>query len=89
MKIISNKTQRPLRIPLRGGKTLHLGPLKSGQISGQEAETPAVRRLVDAGEIEISGDGTQQKPAETGAGAPHESTHGHHPKTVVLPKGNR
>ena len=33
MTTVSNKTQRPVSIPLPGGKTLYLGPGKTGQIA--------------------------------------------------------
>ena len=47
MRTVRNTTQLPVRVPLPGGKTLHLGPAKTGQISDQAAEGPlaAVRRF--------------------------------------------
>lgn len=56
MTAISNKTQRPVSVPLPGGKTLHLGPGKTGQISAKAVEDPQLKKLVDAGEIEIVGE---------------------------------
>ena len=53
MSAVSNKTQKPLSVPLPGGKTLHLGPGKTGQISAKAVENPRIKKLVDAGEIEI------------------------------------
>ena len=53
MAAVTNKTAKPLSIPLPRGKTLHLGPQKSGQISSHDLEHPALRKLVDAGAIEI------------------------------------
>ena len=53
MPIVSNKTQKPLSVPLPGGKTLHLGPGKTGQISARAVEDPRLKKLVDAGEIEV------------------------------------
>lgn len=53
MKTVSNKTRRPLSIPLPRGKTLHLGPGKTGQISSTAVEHPGLKKLLDAGEIEI------------------------------------
>jgi hypothetical protein len=90
MKTIVNRTHKPLKIRLHGGKVLHLGPAKSGQIGDDAADEPGVRRLVEAGEVEILGDGAHPGQAAPGAvSAPHEATHGHTPTTVVLPKGNR
>ena len=89
MKTIRNRTQKPIRIQMPGGKLLHLGPQKTGQISDQTSKFPSFAKLVEAGDIEVVGEG---EPAPSGA-APgqvaHESTHGHTPPTVVLPKGNR
>jgi hypothetical protein len=56
MAAVTNKTGKPLSIPLPRGKTLHLGPRKSGQISSHDLEHPALKKLVDAGTIEIAPD---------------------------------
>src|SRR5881398_975626 len=53
MAAVTNKTGKPLSIPLPRGKTLHLGPRKSGQISSHDIEHPGLKKLVDAGTIEI------------------------------------
>lgn len=53
MKTVSNKTQRPLSVPLPRGKTLHLGPGRTGQIASNAADHPQLKKLVDAGQIEI------------------------------------
>jgi hypothetical protein len=55
MAAVTNKTAKPLSIPLPRGKTLHLGPRKSGQISSHDIEAPALKKLVEAGTIEILG----------------------------------
>ena len=57
MKEIRNKTQRPMRIPLPGGKTLFLGPAQVAQIADSAAEHPGVEKLVEDGSIEILGKG--------------------------------
>ena len=54
---ISNKTQKPLRVPLPRGKVLHLGPGKTGQISSDAADHPPLKALVDGGTIERGTDG--------------------------------
>ena len=56
MKTIVNKTRRPLKIKLSQGRMLHLGPTKEGRIGAQDAGREAVKRLVEAGEIEIFDD---------------------------------
>ena len=53
MPTVSNKTKRPLSIPLPRGKTLHLGPGKTGEVAANAAEHPQLKKLVEAGEIEI------------------------------------
>lgn len=56
MPAVSNKTRKPLSVPLPGGKTLHLGPGKTGQISAKAAADARLKQRVDAGEIEIVDD---------------------------------
>ncbi len=48
---ITNQTKRPLVIALPGGKKLRLGPGKTAQISAKAAEHPAVKKLVEAGQV--------------------------------------
>ncbi len=50
---VTNKTRKPLSIALARGRTLHLGPGKSGAIGKNDVEHPAVKALVDGGAIEI------------------------------------
>lgn len=50
---IRNTTKRPLRVPLPGGKRLHLGPSASGQVTPKAAEFPGLKKLVESGELEI------------------------------------
>ncbi len=89
MKTISNKTHRPIRIPLAGGRVLHLGASKTGQISDNAAARPAVQKLLQSGDIQIVGEGAQAPGGAGNPGAPHEATHGHPQSTLVRPKGNR
>jgi hypothetical protein len=56
MAAITNKTGKPLSIPLPRGKTLHLGPRMRGQISSHDLEHPPLRKLIDAGTIDIAAD---------------------------------
>mgnify|MGYP003717243631 FL=1 len=53
MKTVTNKTRTPLKIPLPRGKSLHLGPGKTGQLRDDAAAHPRVMKLVEAGSIEI------------------------------------
>jgi hypothetical protein len=62
---VTNKTGKPLSVTLPRGRTLHLGPRKSGEIAKNDAEHPAVKALVDAGAIEI-----KQGPSDERYGSP-------------------
>ena len=77
MKTVTNKTRKPLSVPLPRNKTLHLGPGKTGQISSEAAEHPQLRKLVDAGEIEVFDGGPGPSGAVGGGGKGHPSFHGH------------
>jgi len=89
MKAVRNKTNEPIKIPLEGGKVLHLGPRKTGQISDQALERAVVLRLIEEGRLEVADSGTGPAPASAGGTSVHESTHGHPQPTQVMPKGNR
>lgn len=54
MPSVTNTTKKPLIIPLPRGKKLHLGPGKSGEIAANAVEHAALKKLVEAGEVEIS-----------------------------------
>jgi hypothetical protein len=56
MPAVTNKTKKPLIIPLPGGKTLHLGPGKTGQVAANAVETTSLKNLVAAGEVELVGE---------------------------------
>jgi hypothetical protein len=89
MKTVRNKTPMPIRIQLGGGKTLHLGPAKEGQISDGAAERESVLKLVEEGKIEIIGGAGSTQGPDGEAQGPATSTHGHRQPKVVTPKGNR
>jgi hypothetical protein len=89
MKEIVNKTARPVRIPLPGGKFLHLGPAKSGQVSDQATHLPSFQRLLSEGTIEFLSGGGRTVGTSEGPSQQPTSTHGHPPQNVVHPKGDR
>jgi hypothetical protein len=62
---VTNKTTKPLSIPLARGKRLYLGPGRSGEIASNDAELPAVKGLVDNGMIEIVRGGAHTGTAGT------------------------
>ena len=67
MPTISNKTHRPLAVPLPGGKTLHLGPGKTGRVAANAVDDARLKKLVEAGEIEFGADDSRPT-AGPGAG---------------------
>jgi hypothetical protein len=89
MKTVINKKKAPIRVPLPQGKTLHLGPLKSGQIRDEAAEYEKLKKLVAAGDIEIVEGGEHGNVAASSSGVPHESTQGHGHATFRQSKGQR
>ena len=60
MPVITNKTNKPLSISLPGGKRLHLGPGKTGQVAPSAATAGSIKKLIEAGEIEFSQDDSQR-----------------------------
>ena len=91
MKTITNKTHKPLKVQLPGGKFLHLGPLKSGQIADGAVEASGVKRLIDAGEIELLAEGAESAGAgpRGRAGSGKAAKGGHAPNKMVRSSGDR
>ena len=88
MKTIQNCSTRPLRVSLPRGKVLHLGPKARGQIHPEALESPAVKRMLDAGDLEVIDD----EEARTGDGSTksgNPSSQGHPPGTRMHRKGDR
>jgi hypothetical protein len=89
MKTIRNTTPRPLRVKLPGGKTLHLGPGKTGQIADGAEEHESVQALIADGQIEIVGEEAGPRGTGTSGPSPHAETHGHSQPLGIPPKGDR
>jgi len=77
MKTVTNKTQRPVSVPLPRGKTLHLGPGKTGQIASNDADHPGLTKLAEAGTIEILDEDAQSGDGGLGGKKSGGATHGH------------
>ena len=77
MAAVTNKTGKPLSIPLPRGKTLHLGPRKSAQICSHDIEYPALKKLVEAGAIDILDDGSGSTGGDAGHTYGRAPTSGH------------
>jgi hypothetical protein len=89
MPTVTNKTQRPLSVPLPGGKTLHLGPGKTGQISAKAVEDPRLKQLVDASEIEIVGEDAPRTGGPEGGRRGRSFQYGHTSGGGIRRSGDR
>jgi hypothetical protein len=74
---ITNKSRKPLSVPLPGGKKLFLGPGKTGQVSDKAIEHPPLVKLIESGDLTKS-DGNFQPKASGGdsSGSGSGSRHG-------------
>lgn len=88
MRVIRNKTVRPMKVPLPQGKVLHLGPRAEGQIAVHHVDHQPLQQLVTAGDIEILGEGVGPEGHGLGQSVPVD-TQGHHPHNSVKKRGNR
>lgn len=89
MKTVSNKTQMPVSVPLPRGKTLHLGPGKTGQIASNACDHPPLRKLVDAGQIEILDEHPASSEAARGGKAGRTWMLGHASGSASRRSGDR
>ena len=89
MKTVRNKTTRPIRVPLPGGKVLHLGPAKDAQIGDSAAEHAGLLKLVKAGSLEILGDGEHTEGPSSAPGNAPEQTRGRAKSTQLRHQGDR
>jgi hypothetical protein len=88
MKTIKNKTNRPLRVPLPRGKTVHLGPAKSGQITSEAAEYAGLKKMIEAGDLELFDEESGPEGAG-GAGLRGHAAQGHGAGGVNRRSGDR
>jgi len=89
VKTILNKTTRPIKVPLPLGKTLRLGPHKSGKIGTKAVDHPPLAKLVAAGDLEIIGDGSQVDPHKSPSGSLRTSNQSNHPGMNSHRSGDR
>ncbi|MGK0155139.1 MAG: hypothetical protein ACI9SE_002099 [Neolewinella sp.] len=64
---ITNKTRRPIKVPLPEGKKLFLGPSKSGQVHPKAANHPPVKELLEAGDLELGKDDKKGSTSSDGS----------------------
>ena len=89
MPAVSNKTQRPLSVPLPGGKTLHLGPGKTGQVAANAVQDARFKKLVEAGEIEVVSDDSAPTGGPGGAQRGRASRYGYSSGSGTRRSGDR
>lgn len=74
---ISNKTKRPLRLPLPGGKTLFLGPGKTAQVTPKAKVHPPLVALAEAGDVEFQDESASTRNASDGRAGGVSSSEAH------------
>ena len=89
MKDIRNTTTKPLRVPLPKGSILHLGPKADGQVGENALDHPPFKKLVEAGDVEVLGEGERESRHPIKEGKGHAETHGHTHAGGVHPSGDR
>lgn len=77
---ITNKTKKPLSVPLPGGKKLYLQAGKTGQINPNALKHPPVGKLIEAGDLESgdAGAGLKARGGSDSSGPAAGSTGGGH-----------
>ena len=88
MKTIRNCSNRPLRVGLPRGKVLHLGPRAEAQVHPDALERPAVKKMLEAKELEVVDD-AQARLGGSGVKSGNPQTQGHPPGTRMHRKGDR
>lgn len=89
MKSVKNTAKRPLVVPLPQGKKLHLAPNQTGQISAHDIDHPPLAKMVEAGQLEILGDGSAPEPRRSNKPGVHEAPQGGHGEISAHHRGER
>jgi hypothetical protein len=89
IKSVINKTRRPIRLLLPGGKTLYLGLGGRGQVPDDALDRPALKKLVEAGEIEVLEQDSRTVSTETVSTRIRRSPHGHPATRDTSRRGDR
>ena len=86
---ITNKTSRPISVPLPGGKKLFLGPGKTGQITPKSAEHPPLLSLVETGDLELDDSHRQRDAGSSNAAMGRPGSQGAGPSSHLRHTGDR
>lgn len=89
MTTLTNKTRKPLSVPLPGNRTLYLGPGKSAEISSKSTAHAPLKKLLEAGEIEISDQSSGANQGGAGGPSGRAFIGGHNPGTSSRRSGDR
>jgi len=86
---IRNKTPSALRVPLPGGKKLHLGPGQTGQVSPKAVDHPGLVALVEDDKLEITDEGQTRTGHSVGAHRAKPTDAAHHSTGGTRSTGDR
>jgi hypothetical protein len=86
---IRNTTKRPLKVPLPGGKRLFLGIGATGQITPKTVDHPAVKALLDAGDLELTEGGRSGRNDNSSGRGTIRSSQSHGGSSGVRQSGDR
>lgn len=89
MKTVVNKTPTALKVPLPRGKSLRLAPGKSGQIRDGAEDHPALKKLIEAGKVEVFEGGDNQTPGGGEFSGPHQTSQGQGRSSARQKQGDR
>ena len=88
MKTVTNKTKKPLRLNLPGGKTLFLGVTQRAPLRDDALDHPAVKKLLEEGAIEVF-DGAAIQHGAAGGGFSKGANPGHSSRGGKATNGDR
>ena len=89
IRTIINRTRKPVKIPLSGGKTLFLGPSRRGQVHDEAIERPAFKKLIETGDIEVLDEKHQMVVEDKMSTRIHRSSRPHQGLIGQTRKGDR
>ncbi len=87
---ITNKSKKPLSVPLPGGKKLFLQPGKTGQVTAKALKHPPLVELIESGDLESADRGSGAKArAEEKSSGPAAGPSGHKGTGAMRQSGDR
>ncbi|MFT5470024.1 MAG: hypothetical protein ACI8UO_005148 [Verrucomicrobiales bacterium] len=87
---ITNKSGKPLSLPLPGGKKLFLGPGKTGQVTDKALKHPPIVKLLEAGDLEtVEGSGKNKGGGAGMKGGSPSGASGHGGTGAMRQSGDR